>query len=367
MISLLLESSDLKIAKFLSENQHKYRLIAAPELISQVYYTGRGKGENPQLGFLNALVIDELNRINENNAGKNDTCAYLVADAAGEANRVTQLRAAYPNIRFYGFMEDFLPAFMARQANAIPKLDTLDTSGALDIVLLFAPPRSGSSLVADVLVDFGVGNTTEHLRTTLIECLRSGYRCNWAKMVRRLLHLSAQKGWVGSKLISHFLSDYLTGAFSRQILDDLRQDGHRVHPVFLYRENVALQTVSGYLASRRGIWHLIDGQSDNIYKKDADIAYDFNSLFSRYTDYRRQIASMAFFEDMFPDHLRLTYEADCEDVTALAHKISRYLNLPVPAEFSKSQSRKKIQNTLNQDFEARFRADYRDLLGREPL
>lgn len=366
MIPLLLSGSDIKVAKYLIENPGKFRLVAMPELVTKIYYEGRRRGENPRLDFINPLSMDELNTVNNKTAEQKDTRAFIVADATGEARRVGQLRAAYPNVTFYGLMEDFLPAFMARQLNRIGELDQLDLDAALDIVLLFAPPRSGSSLVADVLVDFGVGNTAEHLRDTLIECMSADYACDWDKMLRRFLHLSANNGWVGSKIISHFLSDYFAGPFKQSLIARLTVDGHRVHPIFLYRRNVVLQTVSGYLASKRGVWHMIEGQREDLFQKDDKISYDFNRLFSRYVSYSNQIRSLQMLEEIFPEHLRLVYEEDCEDVDALSEKISQYLKLPKPAQLSRSQTRKKIANELNEEFETRFRKEYRSLFGTDP-
>ena len=366
MISLLLPGSDIKIAKFMTENPNRFRLIAMPELVAEVYYTGRDRGEAPQLDFINPLGMDELNKLNDTNADKLESRAYIVADSTGEATRVQQLRTAYPNIIFYGFMEDFLPAFLAKKLDRIGDLERLDLDAALDIVLLFASPRSGSSLVADVLVDLGVGNTAEHLRTTLIECMSSDYSCNWDKMVRRFLHLSAENGWVGSKIITHFLTDYFQGPFKQALIARLSVDGHRVHPIFLSRRNVVLQTVSGHLASKRGIWHLVAGQSGDMYEKDDKIPYDFNSLFSRYVSYSNQIRSMEMLEEFFPHHLRLVYEEDCEDVATLSAKVSQFLELPQADQLKRSEARKKIANALNAEFESRFRKEYRHLFGVDP-
>ena len=365
MISLLLDSSELKITQFLGKPNSKFRLVADPELISKIYYARRNKGEEVKLDSIIPLDNDTLNAINEAASRSGDCGIYLVADATGEANRVAQLRATYPNITFYGFMEDFLPTFLARKSHEITNLETLDLQASLDVVLLFAPPRSGSSLVADVLTDLGVGNTAEHLRPNIIECMKASYRCNWSKIVRRFLHLSAVDGWAGSKLISHFLTDYFDGSFRHALIAELSRDGHRLHPIFLYRNNVVLQAVSGYLASKRGVWHMVKGQARDVYEEDRNISYNFDSMFSRYANYKRQIANMQFLEEMFPDNLTLVYEEDCSNVMELAVKLGEYLNLPTPTKLRRAERRKKLTNALNTEFETRFKQEYRDLFARD--
>lgn len=365
MTPLFSSRSDIPLVSTLNGQQKNFGLLATPDVISQIYYETRDDREKLDFEFqFHTLSHHPLSALHDKmSSGEHEIPALIVADGDGESDRVKQLKGNFPQLQFYGLAEEFLPALLAKQIHRLPEIHALDLSKALDVVLLFATPRSGSSLVGDVLTDLGVGNTAEHLRATLVECLGSAYKFNDKRALRIFLSLSSNNGWVGTKIISHFLMNYLEGPFNSMLFSGLAADGHRLHPIFLRRRNQVLQAVSGFLASKRGVWHVTDAKSKSKLGEKESVPYDFNALFRRFTAYRAQEAFLDSFSQSFPGALKLTYEDDCTDIEALAKRLSRHLALKRNATLQKAKTRKKIASRLNDEMEASFRDDYRNLFG----
>lgn len=368
MIPFFRKSSDIRFVRHLNQFGDRFALVATPDFISSLYYATRDDPDPEELTIpVHVFSVERMIALNKAAAEGRERRIMLVADGADESARVAQLARDYPQLRVAGLGETFLPMLLARKVKSFDDIPGLDLHRKLDIVLLFAPPRSGSSLVADVLIDMGVGNTGEHLRGTLAGVLAGKYRFDALRATRLFLQMSQENGWVGTKLICHFLQDYLGPGFNSRVLRGLMADGHRIHPIFLERRDTVRQSISGYLASRRGLWHVVDDKSDARLHDSNEVSYNFDAILSRYLSYKGQDAFLRMIAGQFEAPLWLSYEEDCADIAGLSAKLGAYLGRTATGSLDKSMQRKKISSDVNDEYAARFHSDFTNLFGKAPF
>ena len=300
-------------------------------------------------------------------AGQPKGHILVVADETGETKRLRALKAEHKGLSFIGLGEALFPALVSRRSKALfrPLPRQLKCHS---IVLIFATPRSGSSLVADVVSDLGYGDVREHLRDGEIQVLSSGYNFNRRTALRNLVNLSGKNGCFSTKIISHFLMDYLRRVRDFKSLEQFGDD-IKVHAIVLDRSNKVDQAVSADLAMQRGVWHVRSGKDAAKIKETRAARYEFGRLNARFFEYWQQSFILDFARRIFPDHMPLNYEKDVEhgDVEALGKRINEAFDLGVAEpDFSRSKARKKIANKDNSALVKKFRGDFWATFGYKP-
>lgn len=368
MISLFASDNGVSATAFLADYADRVTLLTSAGFLSRLHYA---EAANPQERFaeidVRQMTVAVLRQLEQQNAKGPDGHLYVVADEAGEGRRLADLRKAYPNLAFKGLAEHLFPTLVARIPRAMFK-PVEQTLTCTELTLIFATPRSGSSYLADVVADCGLGDAREHLRNSVIEALTDDYKFNRAFAFRNFLNLISQDGRAATKIIGHFLSRYLTsGARDLDLLAELGK-GMTIRAIVLDRDDTVGQAVSAYLASRRGIWHIrSEADAEKLDQANTHV-YAFNRLLGRYTSYREQSAILGLVRDLFPAALELEYDRDIADATpeALAARLQEAFSVSMIPSGQQAAGRQKLANAENAEIGARFRADYHALFGVDP-
>lgn len=290
---------------------------------------------------------------------------WIVVDINDEAARVADLATRYPERHIVGLGGDLFPTLVARRPRAIFDPSPKPPS---TLSLIVAPPRSGSSFVADLVGRITRTRTREHLRKDVISALTAPYAFDRVAAMRRFLSLTANPDTrqASTKIITHFIQDYIAEIGDLNVFKEAAK-GIAVKPIIVERLDHVGQAVSGYLAMSRGVWHLETDRDIAALASANTVPYDFNALLQLYLGYRHQSYVLDFAREIFPDHLALEYGRDIEagDAAALGEKIAEFLGLPwEPAD--QLTGRAKLANEENARLCARFREDYEALLGIRP-
>lgn len=368
MISLFINDGGVNATDFLADHADRITLMVDSGFLSRLHYAERSVPDG-RFGEMDVrqMTVALFRRLAELNAQGPSSHLYLVADEAGEGARLKALRADYPNLHFKGLAEHLFPALVARLPKSVfgPVEQGLTCT---DFTLIFATPRSGSSYLADVVGDCGLGNPREHLRNSVIDALQSDYRFNRPLAFRNFINLITEDGRASSKIIGHFLSRFLTGGAQDLALLRKLGEGMTIRVIILDRADKVGQAVSAFLAARRGIWHVrSDADAEKLVQVNSS-AYGFNRLLARYTAFREQSAILAMVRDVFPQALELEYGRDIAEATpgALAARLREAFGLSVTRSGQRAEERQKLANAENAEICAQFRADYREMFGIDP-
>jgi len=291
---------------------------------------------------------------------------WVVVDPEDEGARLAALRRQYPALRFAGLGEDLFAALVARRPRAV---FAPAPPAPRQLCLIVAPPRSGSSLVADLCGHMTGTKCREHLRRDTVSGLLDGpYRFDRTAALRRFLGLiaSPKTGWATTKTISHFLLDVIWDIGGLQQVRAAAQ-GMDTRVIVLDREDHVAQGVSGFLASERKLWHLEKPADAEALAARPAAAYDFDGIMAHYMLYRAQSPTLEHMREVFPDHLGLEYGRDIEDgdLGRLGARIAGFLGVAwQPADAP--VGRQRMANDENHAMAARFRRDYRGLFGCDP-
>ena len=362
MRSLFAPGWEGRVADFLTKNRRRYTLVASPRLIGRLYYLERDNPEAFASG-LPIVSIDSLSRLAINLPSEREGApapadrVHVVADPDGEGERVAQLRALHPELTFVGLCRDLVPALQAMAAHRVTEpLGELPMPERLTVIL--ATARSGSSYVADILAEMGLGDAREHLRSTVVDLWTSDYAFDRKEALRNFLRLSARDGRCATKLITHFVQDFVAaGGSIMEVAAAL--EGVRARFVVLDREDRVAQAVSDYIATQRGVWHAFEGRELKA-PAGAAIDYSFAPIFSRYVFYTSQGDHLRLWARLLGDVPILTYEADVDgrpvrQVAARLAELADHPNAPLPD--SLGSGRRRIASDLNDRLIAAFEAD----------
>ena len=368
MISLFANDGGVNATAFLADHAGRVTLLVTPGFLSRLHYA---EAAHPEERFgeidVRQMTVATLRQLGQQNARGPDGRLYVVADETGEGMRLEVLREAYPNLDFKGLAQHLFPALVARLPMAVFEPVRQDLA-CREITLILATKRSGSSYLADVVRDCGLGDAREHLRNQVIEALASDYRFNRPLAWRNFLNLITVEGRVASKVISHFLADYLrSGARDLALLAELCA-GITPRVILLDRSDKVGQAVSAYLAGRRGLWHVQSDSDAARLESTAPAPYNFNALLVRYAEYRQQPAIFGMMRDIFPRALELDYDRDVagQDPATLTARLAQAFGLEMRRTGQSADSRQRLANAENAEICARFTADYRALFGVDP-
>lgn len=376
MISLFVNDGGVDATRFLADHADRVTVLASAGFLSRMHYAERSVGGGVGGGRFGQIDIRQMTvavfrLLAKWNAEGPSEHIYLVADEKGEGLRLAALRADYPDLNFKGLAEHLFPALIARNPQALFAPVSKDLT-CTEITVIFSTKRSGSSYLADVVRDCGLGDAREHLRNSVIEALKSDYRFNRPLAVRNFLNLIAVDGRVATKVITHFFADYMkSGARDLALLADLCA-GITPRIIVLDRADKVGQAVSAFLAARRGVWHV---QSDSDAEKLGQAGpadYAFNALLVRYAEYRQSSAVLDYARSLFPGALDLEYDRDIDgaDPAVLAARLVQAFGITVDQMADQmggsAANRQKLANAENDEMCARFRVEYRALFGVDP-
>lgn len=369
MKTLFAATSEIRLVRFLNDHSTKLRLLCDPAFVADLYYARRDEKDAAELTVpIQALSIETMDSLRALAAARDEPPLFVVASPANEAERLRTLRDEYPRITFVGLAEHVVPALVAQAAHKVfePSPTLAELRAPLKLAIVFATPRSGSSYVCDILEGMGIGRPKEHLRDTLIELFASSYRFDKSAAIRNFLRYSAKDGWVGTKLITHFVEDFVTtcGLADVAAAFEIPID---IYPIFLDRQDRAMQAISGELASRRGIWHVTDAASRQKVADAAPVRYDFYSILKRYIGYSSQSAFLEAMRTIFERRLELIYETDVVECSGLVDRLAAFLGVDAKdSNFAKAAQRERIADGLNAKFQATFAEDFIQRFGRCP-
>ena len=354
--------------QFFAQNRERVTLLAAPRFVAQLYYAEKSlRDEGGAFDFeVMPLNVGSFARFADLDS-KGSSQTFVVADPDDETARIDQLQTRFPSLRILGLGRDVFPALVARNHAAIfaPIPPTLDIHS---ITLVVVTPRSGSGLLADVLTDIGAGRVMEHLRKDVIEAMKSNYVYDFRRAFQNFLNFASVEGHFGTKLISHFLNDYLVQLKS---IGDVRVICSDIRPkvVFLDRNDKAEQTISGYLASRRGLWHVTSDADAERLRASPQQTLDFPSALSRYFLYQQQKTFLDAIRPFFPGAMELRYEEDLQDkdLAALGQRLAAFLGLPSQKiQLSKSLERRQIGDDATLELAQNFKTMFHAMTGKTP-
>lgn len=361
-------NAETSALNFLNKHAGFVSLVSAPGFFQGIYRQHPDLSPDEVL-TCETLSFDEVSMdvLRQRVAQGGMQKTYVVADKVNEPERLRRLRSKFPELTFAGLGETVFPALIARNDRSVFS----DQSRELhchSVVLVFATPRSGSSLVADILADLGWGNVREHLRQTELEVLSSPYNFDRSVALRSLINAVSKDGHFGTKIISHFFVDYLMNIRDFSPLKIFGPDV-KVKAIVLDRSGKVDQAASGELAAQRGIWHIQSGKDAEKVASKGESRFNFGRMNARYFRYRQESFILNFAREMFPDHLALDYDADLADgdVEQIGKKIADFLGIDVDLErFKKSEARQKIANEENARFAKQFREEYDAIFGYIP-
>ncbi len=367
MIALFTPGAEISALTFLGRHAQSVGLIAPQGELSMLPEEVYAPGAAHLTDTLSDVPVIRLDQETPAQLAAHEpgTRLWFVADSSDEPAALSRLRGACPDHQFAGVGEALLPAMIARKPQTL--LTGAPQTACQQITLIFAPPRSGSSFVADVVSHVTGAQTREHLRNDVIQSMAAAYKFDRSAAMRAFLSLaSSPDGQVSTKIISHFLQDYIGSAAG---LGELREvfEGISFKVIIIERADKVAQAISGYLAARRGIWHLENEKQAAKLAASDEVSYQFDYLLPRYLGYRHQSYVLDFMREIFPEHLSLEYAHDIEDgdFAGLSNRIADFLDLPRPSTLPET-TRSRLSNAENDRLCAQFRADYAALFGQPP-
>lgn len=372
MIGLFDAGSEIGLLPFLRGNAARLSLLVTPEFLAALpagLYDARTQrlAEVPVLPLEPGTGTDAA--VSALAAAQPQDHVCVLAAPLGEDAALRRLRAAHPGLRVVGLGAALLPARVARRPEAIFR-PMPSQPACTAMTLIFAPPRSGSSLIADLVGHITGARVREHLRKPLLDVLAAPYVFDRAAALQSFMSLIAVDGRAGSKLISHFVQAYLTGGDAAEdTLEGVRTAcaSVAVKTIVIARGNTVAQAVSGYLAMQRGIWHLQSQADAERLEAAPAVAYDFDGLLRLYRFYRRQDRVLDAARERFPAHLALEYDRDIApgETDALGRRVAAFLGLPWVAPGAPLE-RRRLANAENAEMCRRFDEEFRSRFGVAP-
>lgn len=222
---------------------------------------------------------------------------------------------------------------------------------------ILTTPRSGSTYFCELLDSTGIaGHPYEHLRLAAQELTR---HCDF-EYVRLLYNLmqyrTTENGVFGTKLISHFLFEFLRAKPNcQQIFNSI--DKH----ILLVRRDKVAQAVSLAIAQITEIWHLRNNNNINYQSKLDHIVIDdalLKNVEQKYNFINNQEARL---KKILAKHkieaLELTYEDIVEDANFQINRILNFLEIVKPDNYVENVNSeiKKMPSHISQKIIHQFK------------
>lgn len=199
----------------------------------------------------------------------------IVADAVDELASVAQARARWPRRQVWGLHHHVVPLRVAkgRPKHLPPDGLRIDALRPFAIACL---PRSGSTLLCEMLAAAGAGAPAEHLRVPMAMAL-SMPGVDRHEMWRQVAGHAARAGLFGTKLVTSFLDDAaarLGGAWD-DVVAPLMAAGLRV--IHLRRAPLDV-AVSRHVAHVAGRYHVRGEMADDDRARFEAVPHDADRL-----------------------------------------------------------------------------------------
>lgn len=258
--AFLRETKELKIVRFLSERSKRAHVVAPKEIIDAV------AAHNPDYQF---SFSHDWRGI----TGAADSF-FVFDDADGYPSSL--LRRQYPGKNTYVINFDITLRLACKEH----KLNLWKPEPEYRYCLV-TTPRTGSTLLANVLSQLGAGNPIEHVRAPLVYLINHG-GYSFERVVGNLARIASRNEVFGTKFISTFLH-YLFGEDGApKLAEYLIARDYRV--IFLKRD-LCDQAVSSYFASRSNLWHLFDKEK---FTANEEVDYNFTSIHEIYQRFLKE-------------------------------------------------------------------------------
>ncbi|HEX4159594.1 MAG TPA: Stf0 family sulfotransferase [Rhizomicrobium sp.] len=300
----LRETKELKIVPFLAERSRRAHIVAPREIIEAV------TAHNPEFRFTYSHDWRGI-------TGAPDSI-FVFDDADGYPSSL--LRRRYPGKNTYVINFDIALRLACKEH----KLKLWKPEPEYRYCLI-TTPRTGSTLLANLLSQLGVGNPTEHVRAPLVHIIKHG-GYGFEKVLENLARIASRNEVFGTKFISTFLQ-YIFGDDGMEGLGEyLNAKEYKV--VFLKRD-LCDQAVSSYFAARTNVWHLFD---KNKFSAKGDIPYDFSSINEIYQRFRKEERLVDQIAAAIPPHRQITilYEDLDTDSLATAGHVKTFVGAELP-------------------------------------
>ncbi len=302
--AFLRETKELKIVPFLAERSRRAHVVAPREIIDAV------AAHNPQYQFSYSHDWRGV-------TGAPDSF-FVFDDADGYPSSL--LRRQYPGKNTYVINFDIALRLACKEH----KLNLWKPEPEYRYCLI-TTPRTGSTLLANVLSQLGAGNPIEHVRTPLVYIMNHG-GYGFERVVENLARIASRNEIFGTKLISTFLHYLFGDDGAPKLAEYLNARDYRV--VFLKRD-LCDQAVSSYFAARSNVWHLFD---KNRFSAKGEIAYDFSSIheiYQRFLKEERLVDQIA--AALLPGrHMIIKYHDLDADPLAVANHVKSFIGAELP-------------------------------------
>lgn len=269
-----------------------------------------------------------------------------------ERSDLAKAKLSFPTRRVFGILRD---VWAADAAGADVFADPAAGPGPTVHYAVVCGPRSGSTFLCDLLTEGGLGQPREHIRPGFIELYNAGYRFD--ELMGWIIERGTRGGFFGTKLLSVLVPSFDTAGAGRNALEEFfRAKDFRI--ILLSRDPIE-QAVSGYFASRTGLWHVRPGQVFDA--AQPTVPYNWKELYREYIGFCTGHELLADFARRFPAALQIDYGDLDRDPHATLARVAGFLGAPESDAWRPdlagmlqkiSRSHDRMQRYL-----ARFRAD----------
>ncbi len=300
----LRETKELKLVPFLAERSRRAHIVAPREIIEAI------TEHNPEFRFSYSYDWRGI-------TGAPDSI-FVFDDADGYPSSL--LRRQYPGKNTYVINFDIALRLACKER----KLNVWNPEPEHRYCLI-TTPRTGSTLLASVLSQLGVGHPAEHVRTPLVHVIKQGGYA-FDKVMENLARIASRNDIFGTKFISTFLHYIFGDEGAGRLAEYLNAKQYKV--VFLKRD-LCDQAVSSYFAVNSNVWHLFDKKQ---FSKKGDVPYDFSSINEIYQRFAREERLVDLIATTIPPQRQMTVRYDDLDADSLAvgERVKAFVGAEVP-------------------------------------
>jgi len=250
----------------------------------------------------------------------------------------------------------FIDAFVCQPVPARPAGGDAKPAPAVRYLVFFTP-RSGSSLLTDLMSSTGVlGKPGEWFNHDLVSRARNtlpGGASTPEEFVQKIQRYRvSDNGVFGAQLVWPHLENIIEAGCESSLVD--RDEAIIVH----LRQNIVAQAISLYLASESGYFH--SSQANNARYLPSYSAEGIRSQLGNLLEQECNLS--AYLQKHRSDRLRFSfYEELAENPQQTVNALGKFVGVECSSADIHSP-RKKIATGINREFEERFRAEHADEL-----
>jgi len=233
--------------------------------------------------------------------------------------------------------------------------------------VIFCAPRSGSTLLTELLTGFGIGEPREHIRPELIQMLRAGDDLHFDVG----LWLSAAQAFdrtddiFGTKVVMHLLRSAATAATPEQFaaIRDFTESAHLIH---LTRRDKVDQALSQDRARETSVFHVFEAGQLEAYRQRSEAwSYDFDRIKKSLDQVLAQEEEIHHLirQSRRPVH-RVEYDSLVASPEAEVAAMCRFIGVEPRFFFMPRIQLQRLADEKSRAFQERFMAEHLARLGR---